>query len=111
MSGKNKCKILKEIRQKIAEDNDIAFVTSECRYQGECSGTCPRCEEELRYLENELAKRKKMGKTVAIAGIAAAILATAGSCAAEKLVKEIEDNMTQGFISPEACVYSSESDL
>ena len=61
MSGKNKCKILKEIRQKIADENDIAYVTSECKYQGECSGTCPRCEAELQYLENELKKRQQKG--------------------------------------------------
>ena len=47
MSGKNKCKILKEIRQKIADENDIPFVTAECQFQGECSGTCPKCEAEL----------------------------------------------------------------
>ena len=46
MNGKSKCKILKEIRKRIAEENDIAYVTSECQYQGECSGTCPKCEAE-----------------------------------------------------------------
>ena len=55
MNGKSKCKILKDIRKKIAEDNDISYVTSECKYQGECSGTCPKCEAEVRYLEEELA--------------------------------------------------------
>ena len=37
MNGKSKCKILKDIRRKIAEENDIAYVTSECKYQGDCS--------------------------------------------------------------------------
>ena len=36
--GKNTCKILKEIRRQIAEANDIEFITSECRYQGDCLG-------------------------------------------------------------------------
>lgn len=80
MNGKNKCKILKDIRRKIAEDNDIAYVTSECKYQGDCSGTCPRCEAELRYLEEELAKRKNLGKTVAVAGIAAALVVSSTGC-------------------------------
>lgn len=70
--GKEICKALKEIRRKIAEENDINLVIEECTYQGECKGTCPRCEEELRYLENELEKRKKLGKTIAIVGITAA---------------------------------------
>ena len=80
MSGKIKCKILKDIRKKIAEENDIDYVTSECKYQGECSGTCPKCEAELQYLEKELAKRKNLGKTVAVAGIAAALVVGSTSC-------------------------------
>ena len=45
--GKQTCKILKEIRQQIAEANDIEFITSECQYQGDCLGTCPKCEAEV----------------------------------------------------------------
>ena len=54
--GKQTCKILKEIRQQIADRNDIEYITSECHFQGECKGTCPKCEAELQYLENELSK-------------------------------------------------------
>ena len=78
MRGKNKCKILKEIRQKIADENDIPYVTRECTYQGACSGTCPKCEAELRYLEQELEKRRRMGKAVAVAAIAASLALNAG---------------------------------
>ena len=74
MNGKSKCKILKQIRQKIADENDIAYVTSECQYQGECSGTCPKCEAEVRYLEQELEKRRRLGKAIAVAGIAATLV-------------------------------------
>lgn len=80
MTGKSKCKILKDIRRQIAQDNNIEFVTSECKHQGECSGTCPKCEAEVRYLENELAKRQKAGKAVAVAGIAATILVSTAGC-------------------------------
>ena len=80
MTGKNKCKLLKEIRQKIADENDISFVTTECKFKGECTGTCPKCEAEVRYLEQELEKRKKAGKAVAVAGIAAAMVVTASGC-------------------------------
>ena len=52
--GKQTCKILKEIRRQIAEANDIEFITSECQYQGDCLGTCPKCEAEVRYLEQQL---------------------------------------------------------
>ena len=80
MNGKSKCKILKDIRRQIAADNDIEFVTSECKYQGDCTGTCPKCEAEVRYLEQELAKRQIAGKAVAVAGIAATILVSTAGC-------------------------------
>lgn len=80
MNGKSKCKILKDIRRQIAAENDIEFVTSECKYQGECTGTCPKCEAEVRYLEQELAKRQMAGKAVAVAGIAAAIVVSTAGC-------------------------------
>ncbi len=81
MKGKERCRILKEIRQKIADENDIRFVTEECRHKGDCLGTCPKCESELRYLEKELEKRRKLGKTVAIAGLTASIALTTSGCA------------------------------
>ena len=80
MNGKGKCKILKDIRRQIAKDNDIEFVTSECKYQGDCTGTCPKCEAEVRYLEQELAKRQKAGKAIAVAGIAAALVIGTAGC-------------------------------
>ena len=73
--GKQTCKILKEIRRQIAEANDIEFVTSECRYKGDCLGTCPKCEAEVRYLEQQLRARSLAGKAVALAGISAASIA------------------------------------
>lgn len=78
--GKRRCKILKEIRQKIAEENDIAFVTSECKHKGDCAGTCPKCEAELRYLEKELEARRKLGKAVTVAGLAVTVAMTAPGC-------------------------------
>ena len=80
MRGKNKCKILKQIRQKIADENDIPLVTRECSYQGECSGTCPKCEQELRYLEQQLARRQALGKKVTVTALAAGMIASLTAC-------------------------------
>ena len=80
MNGKKKCKILKEIRAEIAKNNEIEYVTSECRHKGDCAGTCPKCEAELRYLERELEKRQRLGKAVVIAGLGASIALTAAGC-------------------------------
>ena len=68
--GKNRCEYLKEIRKRIATENNIPLEQRECTFKGECSGTCPFCETELRYLEKELHKRKTLGKAVTVAGIA-----------------------------------------
>ena len=72
--GKHTCKILKEIRMQIAAENDIELVTSECTYQGDCLGTCPKCEEEVRYLERELEKRQRMGKAAVVVGLSVGLL-------------------------------------
>lgn len=85
MNGKDKCKILKEIRRQIAENNDIEWVVSECRHQGTCKGTCPRCESEVRKLERELERKRRLGQTVAIAGISAACIAGLTACSGTPL--------------------------
>lgn len=80
MRGKDKCVMLKEIRKQIATENDIPYVVSECKHQGECKGTCPKCESELRYLEKELAKKHAAGKAVALAGISAGLMMGLTGC-------------------------------
>ena len=72
--GKQTCKILKEIRKQLAEKNDIAFVTKECRHKGDCAGSCPACEAEVRYLEQELRKRQQLGKTAIVAGLSVGLM-------------------------------------
>ena len=78
--GKQTCKILKEIRKQIAAENDIKLVIEECTYQGDCKGTCPKCEAEVRYLERELEKRQRMGKAAIFAGMTIGTAITAAGC-------------------------------
>ena len=73
--GKSTCKLLKDIRQQIADANGISYQPKECHYEGDCAGTCPACEEEIRYLERELKARKGNGFGMKVAGIAAGICA------------------------------------
>ena len=105
MNGKSKCKILKDIRKRIAEENDIEYITSECTYQGNCKGTCPKCEAELRYLEAELNKRRNAGKAVAVAGIAATVMLTSTGCDVvdnikEKITDKYKEEMLLGAVQP-----------
>ena len=74
--GKSTCKLLKDIRQQIADANGISYRPKECQHKGDCTGTCPACEEEIRYLEGELKARKGNGFGMKVAGIAAGICAT-----------------------------------
>ena len=76
VKGKSTCKLLKDIRQQIADVNGISYQPKECQHKGDCAGTCPACEAEIRYLERELKARKGNGFGMKVAGIAAGICAT-----------------------------------
>ncbi|WP_294500836.1 TonB family protein [uncultured Bacteroides sp.] len=73
--GKQTCKILKDIRRQVAEANDIEYITSECQYKGDCTGTCPKCESEVRYLEHQLERKRMAGKAITLLGLSAGIIA------------------------------------
>ena len=76
VKGKSTCKLLKSIRQQIADANGISYQPKECHHKGDCAGTCSACEAEIRYLERELKARKGNGFGMKVAGIAAGICAT-----------------------------------
>ena len=95
MTGKEKCRCLKEIRQRIAEENDIALVVEECTHKGECRGTCPRCEAELRYLEQQLERRQRLGKTVVVAALSASLLLTSSCSVIEEAVEILSPRPTE----------------
>ena len=86
MTGKEKCRMLREIRRRIASENDIPFVTEDCKFQGNCRGTCPKCESELRELERQLRVRESMGKRVTVAALCAGMAFTAAGCTAADLL-------------------------
>ncbi len=98
--GKKTCKILKEIRRQIAEANDIEYVVEECQYKGDCLGTCPKCEAEVRYLEQQLHQRQLLGKAVVLAGVSVGMF-TLSSCNLNnktpgELPKTATEEMTTG---------------
>ncbi len=103
--GKETCKILKEIRRQIAEANDIEFITSECKYKGDCLGTCPKCEAEVRYLEQQLRARRLAGKAVALAGISAGTLAMLMPMTAD--AQNETQNITKDSIAVESRIDST----
>lgn len=56
-AGKEKCDILRRIRQDVAEKYGLDYSPTECNHQGDCSGTCPKCDAELKDLQRQLALR------------------------------------------------------
>lgn len=96
--GKEKCRILKQIRAEIARENDIEWVVSECKHKGNCKGTCPKCEQEVRQLEAALTKREALGKTVAVVGISASIALSVTGCV--NPFPQTTDGVTMGDVMP-----------
>ena len=64
MTGKEKCELLRSIRKMTAARNNIAFQPKECTHTGPCSGTCPMCDEEARYLQAELQRKAEAGERI-----------------------------------------------
>jgi len=98
--GKQICRILKDIRVRIAEENDIECITSECTHKGDCAGTCPKCEAEVRYLESQLARRRASGRTMRLAGISLGIAAVAPALASCEPLTTDGDPVIDGDMLP-----------
>ena len=110
-NGKSICKELKAIRKRVADENGIPRelpwategsqrpqIGDECQYDGPCDGTCPRCEAEVRYLEQELQRRMTLGKAAAVAGVAMSLAAFTACSATEG---EVEPDPLLGESVPE----------
>lgn len=79
--GKHICNTLKQVRLDIARANGIKYTPQECHYEGDCSGTCPTCENEMRYLEREIARHHSHGKAALVAGVSIGLMSLyATSC-------------------------------
>ena len=81
MKGKQICSYLKSVRREVAAANGIELEIPDCTFDGECPGTCPRCEAEVRQLEQALSQRQRLSQKVAIVGVAMG-LALSGMSAA-----------------------------
>lgn len=74
-AGKQICTTLKAIRKQIADANGIEYEPKECGFKGDCTGTCPACEQEVKYIEKQLNVRRMLGKAVTIIGVSTGIAA------------------------------------
>lgn len=69
---KERCRELKLVRAKMAEELGVDLHQRECTYDGYCSGTCPKCAAEERAL-NEAFLRRQMEETEQSGGATAAL--------------------------------------
>lgn len=65
MTHKEKCSALKQVRKTIADKLGIDLHQTECTYEGECSGTCPKCAHEEKILNKAI-----LGSTIVASSIA-----------------------------------------
>ena len=57
MNGKDKCNLLREIRKRIATQYGVTYQPAECCHEGDCAGTCPKCDAELQDLQRQLKEK------------------------------------------------------
>lgn len=56
-NGKAVCAALKQIRIDVARINDIPYVPATCNYEGDCLGTCSKCEQELTDISLQIKQK------------------------------------------------------
>lgn len=90
------CETLKAIRKQVADANGIVYTPAKCNFEGACAGTCPACEKEREYIENQLSLKRKAGEIVKIAGLVAglATLAPIAAVAQEMNAPEPTETIT-----------------
>jgi len=84
-------------------------VERECTHEGDCRGTCPYCESEVRYLERELSKRRALGKAVTVAGIAVSSMMM-GACHSPKTPAPATGNAPEPAVEATSRQVSEEAD-
>ena len=62
---RKKCDHLKQVRKNVADSLGIDLRQTVCTYEGDCKGTCPKCENEEKILSKALLK-----STAVVAGAA-----------------------------------------
>ncbi len=62
--GKEVCAYLRNIRIDLARANNIPFDSEPCNIDGDCAGTCAKCDQEAAYLRDELNKIPEQDRNI-----------------------------------------------
>ena len=79
---KKKCEHLKTIRKNMADSLGVELNQTECTYEGDCGGTCAKCQKEEQTLAKVLLKGTAVAATTAM-------LLT--GCSANTVIENVED--------------------
>ncbi len=96
--GKKTCEVLRAVRKRVADLNGIQYVPVECTHEGDCIGTCPACERERQYVEEQLSLRAMAGHTLKVVGVAAGLtsMLSGQEVQAQEMMQE-RDTIQQRF--------------
>jgi hypothetical protein len=64
MKGKDKCALLKSIRVRLAEVNNIPYTPHLCNNSGDCNGTCELCDTESKWLLCTMKELEDQGRPI-----------------------------------------------
>ena len=103
MTSKERCSELKKIRKTLADKLNINLNQTECTYEGECSGTSPKCKQEEKILNMALLKKGAviLGATVLTMGLASCTLINNDpptDLSGDIEVVEPDDDTTSGIV-------------
>ncbi len=110
MYGKLTCETLKKVRKQIADANGIPYEPAVCNHKGDCPGTCPACEAEVRYIESELAARKRKEGHLNIVGVAKDLLPSKEDFAKHAAAVAITAAASLSAVPIDACAQESRPD-
>ena len=96
--GKKTCEVLRAVRKRVADLNGIQYAPVECTHEGDCIGTCPACERERQYVEEQLSLRAMAGHTLKVVGVAAGLtsMLSGQEAQAQEMIQE-RDTIQQKF--------------
>ena len=95
------CETLKAIRKQVADANGIVYTPAKCDFEGVCAGTCPACESEREYIENQLSLKRKTGNIVKIAGLVTSLTTLAPLASVAQEMNSPEPTETISLLSEE----------
>lgn len=104
MNHKEKCKTLKKVRKSIADVLGVDLHQTECTYEGDCPGTCPKCKKEEEILNKAIL-------TGSAAAVSSLVLVGCQLPIAQGVVHVIENNVDSGVGGDDLTGVATESPI